>query len=246
MGAPHVLLRSPGRVAARTITQGPGDFMKKRFVLAALLAAAPFAASAQALSYTFVEGGYGKVDVDGFDGTSGDELDVDGGYGRGSVRLADNLSLFGQYSKASGKDVWASNSGGHHTKYDLELGELGLGYRHPMSDRVDLIAEVAAVNVAAKVTREERPFFGDMTPYSVVELDDSSTAARVSVGMRGAFSEQLEGWAKAGFIGDTVYDGGFTGAAGLQFRLTPTWGIVGEVEVADAWTLLRVGVRASF
>lgn len=220
--------------------------MKKRFVLAALLAAAPFAASAQALSYTFVEGGYGKVDVDGFDGTSGDELDVDGGYGRGSVRLADNLSLFGQYSKASGKDVWASNSGGHHTKYDLELGELGLGYHHPISDRVDLIAEVAAVNVAAKVTREERPFFGDMTPYSVVELDDSSTAARVSVGMRGAFSEQLEGWAKAGFIGDTVYDGGFTGAAGLQFRLTPTWGIVGEVEVADAWTLLRVGVRASF
>jgi len=217
--------------------------MKKRCMLAALLAVAPFAASAQAPSYTFVEGGYGDVKIDGMDG---DELDIDGGYGRGSIRITDNLNLFGQYTKGSAEEVWASNSGGHHIKYDLELGELGLGYRHPMSDRLDLIAEVAAVNVALKVTREERPFFGNTTPYSVVELDDSSTAARVAVGVRGSLSDQMEGWAKAGFIGDTVYDGGFTGTAGLQFKFSPTWGVVGELEAADAWTLFRVGVRASF
>jgi len=217
--------------------------MKKRYALAALLAAAPFAASAQALSYTFVEAGYNEVSADGM---GVEDPDIDGGYGRGSVAITDNLNLFGQYTKTNGEDAWASNSGGHITQYDLELGEVGLGYHHGLSDRLDLIAEVSAVNVALKVTREERPFFGDMTPYSVVELDDDSTAARVTVGVRGLIGDQLEGWAKAGYIGDNVYDGGFVGAAGLQFKFTQTWGIVGEVESADAWTLFRIGVRASF
>ena len=38
--------------------------MKKRLALAALLAAAPFAVSAQALSYTYVEGGYDQTTID--------------------------------------------------------------------------------------------------------------------------------------------------------------------------------------
>lgn len=210
-------------------------------MLAALLAAAPFAASAQALSYTFVEGGYDQVDVDGLDG-----VDIDGGYGRGSVSITDNLNLFGQYTKGSGEEVWASNSGGHHIKYDIELGELGLGYRHPMSDRLDLIAEVAAVNVALKITREERPFFGNTTPYSVVDLDESSTAARVAVGVRSSITDQLEGWAKAGYIGDAVFDGGMIGTAGIQFKFARVWGVVGEVESSGDWSMFRVGVRASF
>lgn len=217
--------------------------MKKRYVLAALLAAAPFAAPAQALSYTFVEGGFSRATIDG---VVGDDTDLDGGYARGSVDITDSLSLFGQYAKSNGDEGWFSNSGGHIIDYDLELGELGLGYHHGLSDRMDLIAEVAAVNVALKVTRETRPFFGNTPPYTVVELDDSSTAARVAVGVRGLLTDQLEGWAKAGFIGDTAYDGGFIGAAGLQFKFTPTWGIVGELESADAWTQVRVGVRASF
>lgn len=218
--------------------------MKKRFALAALLAVAPFAVPAQALSYTFIEGGFSQVSVDTQGG--GEDPDIDGGYARGSVAITDNLSVFGQYARAKGEDAWASNSGGHYTEHELDMGELGLGYRFALSDRMDLIAEVAAVDVGLKLTRTERPFFGNTTPYTWVESDENSTTGRVAVGVRGSIADNLEGWAKAGFIGDNVYDSGFSSAAGLQFKFLTHWGIVGELEATDAWTLFRFGVRASF
>lgn len=54
--------------------------MRNTLILAALLAAASFAASAQGLSYSYVEGGWNRTDV-AVNDTS--EV-IDGGYIRGS------------------------------------------------------------------------------------------------------------------------------------------------------------------
>jgi hypothetical protein len=98
--------------------------MKKRFALAALLAAAPFAVSAQALSYTYVEGGYDQT-------TMGeqyvDETEVDGAYVRGSVKISGSFHLFGRYAKLTGEESSVSLSGVHTYDTDFEMGELGRG-----------------------------------------------------------------------------------------------------------------------
>ena len=63
--------------------------MKKSLVLAALLAAAPFAATAGELSYNYVELGYANVDVD----VEGTDIDFDGFQLVGGIPVALALLL---------------------------------------------------------------------------------------------------------------------------------------------------------
>ena len=94
--------------------------MKKRLALAALLAAAPFAVSAQALSYTYVEGGYDQTTIDEEQYISIDETEVDGTYVRGSVEISNSFHLFGRYAKLTGEESIS--------KLFLALRSLGQSY----------------------------------------------------------------------------------------------------------------------
>ena len=217
--------------------------MKKRFALAALLAVAPFAASAQVLSYSYVEGGYDQATVDE---EFGDETEVDGAYVGGSFEISSSFHLFGRYAKLTGEEHWASLTGVHTFDTDFEMGELGLGYRHGLGDRLDLIAELSLLNQRIETTRTTRPFFGDLEPYTVTERDQSSNASRFAVGLRGVMDDRLEGWAKGGYLGGGDFEGGFSATLGGQITFGRTWGIVGELELAESWNLYRLGVRASF
>ena len=107
--------------------------MKKSVVLAALLAAAPFAATAGELSYNYVEVGYANVDVD-FDGT---DIDFDGFQLRGSAAVAENVYLFGGYGSVTNDEFGAD--------IDFDELQLGAGYRHAISPRADFIGEVAYI-----------------------------------------------------------------------------------------------------
>lgn len=217
--------------------------MKKRFALAALLAVAPLAAPAQALSYSYVEGGYDRADIEE---EFGDDTEVDGAYVGGSIEIGSRFHLFGRYAKLTGEDGFASNSGGHTFDTDFETGELGLGYRHGLGDQFDLIAELSLLSQRIETTRTTRPFFGDLTPYTVTERDQSSNASRFALGLRGLMDDRLEGWAKAGYLGGGDFEGGFSATFGAQVKFGRTWGVVGELEFAESWNQYRVGVRASF
>ena len=217
--------------------------MKKRFALAALLAVAPFAASAQVLSYSYVEGGYDQATVDE---EFGDETEVDGAYVGGSFEISSSFHLFGRYAKLSGEEHRASLSGGHAYDTDFETGELGLGYRHGLGDQLDLIAELSLLNQRIETTRTTTPFFGDIAPYIVTERDVSSNASRFSVGLRGLMDHRLEGWAKGGYLGGGDIDGGYSATLGGLIKFGRTWGVVGELEFAESWNQYRLGVRASF
>ena len=59
-------------------------------------------------------------------------------------------------------------------------------------------------------------------------------------------TDQVETWAKAGYVGGGDVEGGFSATLGGQFRFRRTWGIVGELELAESWNQFRLGVRASF
>jgi hypothetical protein len=217
--------------------------MKKRFALAALLAVAPFATPAQGMSYSYVEGGYDRADIEE---EFGDDTEVDGAYVGGSIEIGSRFHLFGRYAKLTGEDGFASLSGGHTFDTDFETGELGLGYHHGLGDQFDLIAELSLLSQRVETTRTTRPFFGDPTPYAVTVRDQSSNASRFALGLRGSMDDRLEGWAKAGYLGGGDFEGGFSATLGTQVKLGRTWGVVAELEFAESWNQYRVGVRASF
>lgn len=190
-----------------------------KLLLVLALAASPIAASATELSYSYVEGGYARVTLDGIDG----DLDFDGYQLRGSAAVAENIYLFGGYGSATNDDF---------NGVDLDFNELqvGVGYRHGLSERADFIAELGYVN-------QELEFEGES-----FDVD----AGRLSAGFRGLLTDNFEGVIKASYTDGNQNDGDFSVTAGAQFKFNPTWGVIGEVEAAEDATKYLVGVRASF
>ncbi|MGE0030758.1 MAG: outer membrane beta-barrel protein [Steroidobacteraceae bacterium] len=88
-----------------------------------LLAAAPFAAQAEEMSYSFVDLGYAETDID--NGPTGD------GFGaRGSVGFAENFFVFADYLN---QDI---------AGIDFDLYSVGLGGRLEIAESVDLVGKV--------------------------------------------------------------------------------------------------------
>ena len=88
-----------------------------------MLAAAPLAAQAEGMSYSYVEADYVDVDVD--NGPSGDGFGV-----RGSVGFAGNWFAFADYVDAS-VDV-----------IDIENIAVGVGGHFPVNDTLDFVGRV--------------------------------------------------------------------------------------------------------
>lgn len=111
-------------------TNHPKEERMKRTAIALLaaLAAAPLAAQAGDLSYTYLEAGYLRADPDG--------LDAENGFGlRGSGAITDHLHVFGGFDRYS-VDVLEDD-------LDVDQFRLGLGYNTAISDNTDFVARVA-------------------------------------------------------------------------------------------------------
>ncbi len=182
--------------------------MKRSLIALALVALLPLSAQADDnLSYTYVEGGYYNIDSD-----------ADGFGVRGSFEFGEsNFYGFGSYAMVELDDV----------NVDVDLSEFGLGYAHGISDKADLISEIAYVNT-------DVDGFGNADGY------------RASVGIRGSFTDSFEGLLKANYRDTDNDSGDFTGTVGAQFKFTQTWGVTGEVEFGDSGQNYLVGLRASF
>ena len=99
--------------------------MKHSLFALALIAAAPFAASAaDGVSYNYVQGGYTA--------TNGD-ADAKGYSIDGSVAVHPNLHIFGGYT-AQNVD---------HSSIDVDEWRIGLGYNRELSKNVDLVSRIA-------------------------------------------------------------------------------------------------------
>ncbi|KRG47563.1 hypothetical protein [Stenotrophomonas beteli] len=206
--------------------------MRKMLIVAALLAAAPLSASADALSYTYVEGGWTQVQVDD---NLLDDPKVDGGYLRGSVAIAEQVYVFGGWSRTSKTNHYGDDS----LKLELNQPELGIGYHMPWTDRMDFTADAAWVRQNAEAT----------VRYDGLRLaqKDHTNLGRVTMGIRGKPSPMTEGWVKAGYMdGGNHFKGTWVGTVGGQINFTRTWGLVGEISGYRDVTQYSAGVRASF
>ncbi|WP_448141990.1 outer membrane beta-barrel protein [Stenotrophomonas bentonitica] len=208
--------------------------MRKMLVLAAaLLAAAPMAASAaDAMSYTYVEGGWTQLRVD-VPGQS--SFNWNGGYVRGSFAIAEQVHVFGGWSRVSDK----TNYVGQSVEYTFDQPHLGIGYHMPFTDRLDFTADLAWKRRSAETKYRSDLFGNERLKYDV------NTGA-VNVGVRGKPSRMTEAWVKAGYFDGSDTDGEWTGTVGGQVNFTRTWGLVGEALFYDRFAEYSVGVRASF
>lgn len=207
--------------------------MKRSLFALALAAALPFSAQAADLSYSYVEADYVNFDND-----------ADGWGLRGSFNFgASNFYGLASYSNVNFDD--------DSSDFDLDSFEIGAGYHYSLSDKADLIAELAYQNLS---------FDND----SADDFDGGETDGfRLSAGFRGALAPKFEGMIKLNYI-DSMDDdsndtssldgddnGDFSLTLGGQIKFNPTWGLVGEVNFADGGddssdTSYLLGLRASF
>lgn len=182
--------------------------MKRAFIALALAAALPMSATAAERSYSFVELDYVHLNsnADGFGLRGAVEFGESGVYGLAGYNSIDvDAGIF---------------------SFDADAWELGVGYKHQISDNLDWLAEAAYAEADAVGT--------------------SIDGYRVSTGLRGNMSENFEGLIKANYLDSNGGDGDFSVTLGGQYKFSETWGAVGEVEFADGDETFLVGVRASF
>ena len=176
--------------------------MKKSLLALTLLAALPFAATAaEGVSWNYAEAGYAATNSD---------ADADGWALGGSVAIAPNFHLFGNYAS---QEI-------DNTSFDFDQLRLGVGYNREISPKADLVTRVAYEKFDA----------GRLADY---------TGWSAEVGVRGAFNPMFEGYALAGYEDYTKKhginpDGEFYGRVGAQAKFNQNWGLSGEVKLAKA------------
>ncbi|HDS0948407.1 TPA: hypothetical protein QDZ34_004197 [Stenotrophomonas maltophilia] len=207
--------------------------MRKMLLATGLLLATPLLASASdELSYTYVEGGWNRLQLDA--GSAGD-VTADGGYARGSFAIAPQFHVIVGASRVSGSE----HAGAARVKTTLDVPYLGLGYHAPISDGLDFTSEFAWNHRSAK------------SDYRIGE-ERSRQTTRFNqvlgmVGVRNRFTETLEGWLKGGYAnGGDGQDARWYGVVGGQVSFTDTWGVVLEGQFDKDASEYRAGVRASF
>ena len=175
--------------------------MKTSLLALGLIAALPFAASAaDGLSYNYAEGGYVNTDAQGGY--------ADGWAVKGSVAVAPNFHIFGDYTS---QELNRGNA-------DVDQWRAGVGYNYGIAPTTDLVARVA---------------YQKFDPKHGLDFNGYST----EVGVRTAFTPMIEGYALAGYEDFSKKhginpDGEFYGRVGAQAKFTPNWGLSGEVKLA--------------
>jgi Ax21 family sulfation-dependent quorum factor len=98
--------------------------MKRSILALGLLAALPFAATASDLSYSYVEGGYSRV--------NGLGAKTDGYVVNGSIAIGAGFHAFGGYEAL---DI-------DRARVDADSWNLGFGYAHSLNQSTDLVARL--------------------------------------------------------------------------------------------------------
>ncbi|MGO1071037.1 porin [Lysobacter sp. CA199] len=200
--------------------------MKRALLALTLAAALPLSASAaEGISYNYVEAGYAKTDGKYSSG------DADGWAIAGSYAFLPNFHAFAGYSK---QETDSRNFGGFRVpSTDLDTWNVGVGYNHELSKRVDLVTRIAY---------EQRKF--DNSLFG----SDKLKGGNVEVGVRGSLAPNWEGYAFAGYQDyDQHYDGKAYGRIGTQVKFNQSWGITADAKFIDGGEKeFFIGPRFSF
>lgn len=216
--------------------------MKRALLALTLAAALPFTASAaEGISYNYVEAGYAKFDA------KNKFADSDGWTIAGSYAFHPNFHVFGSYSQQE-TDSKNLNIGGNVFRIpstDVDRFNVGVGYNHELSSRVDLVTRIAY---------EQNKYDFD---NALGGGSQKFKGGFVEAGVRGSLAPNWEGYAFAGYqdfdntrdFGDLAkqYDGKFYGRVGTQVKFNQSWGITADAKFVDGGHKeFFIGPRFSF
>lgn len=139
-----------------------------KFIPLLALTATPFASSAKAPNWNFIQGSYITAESDDSDL----EFEPDGFGIAGSFLLNENIYFNAGYSSLSDEI--------YNVDVDFNQGTLGLGYRHPLTENTDMYGGVSYEYVEAEV---ESDFGSD-------SADDSGYGLRL--GVRSMVTDAIE------------------------------------------------------
>ena len=204
--------------------------MKRSLLALTLLAALPFAAAAQdssGLNYNYVEGGYVA--------TSSDDIDADGWGINASAALTPNWSLFGSYTGQETDPFFVGST--RVDSSNADQWRLGVGYNYGIGTNTDLVARVAYDK-----HKVDDVTIGGVNYGGAGDVDGYSA----EVGVRSALTNNLEGYALAGYEDSSDFEGDFYGRIGAQVKFNPNWGLSGDVKFAEGDTQYFIGPRYSW
>ncbi len=178
---------------------GKQESVMIRSILITLLVAFSASVSAQGLNYNYVQGSYGRVELDG------PGLNVDGdGFGlSASFAIDDNFHVFGEYQTAD------FNFG-----FDLDMLELGAGYHTNISPNLDVYANLGYLDFDTNPGGDDAFFIGLGLRGAVsdavelyggldyVDFDNSDSETRANAGFMLALTERFGVGLKASFWDD--------------------------------------------
>ena len=187
-----------------------------RSVFIVLLAAFSASVSAQGVNYNYIQGSYGRVDLDD------SVIDVDGdGFGiSGSFAVNENFHVFGEYQTAD-----------MDFGIDLNLMELGAGYHTDISPNLDFYANLGYINVEA-----------DGGGAGSTDEDGFSAG----LGLRGAVSDAVELFGGLDYIDFDNSDSETRANAGFVLSLTETWGVGLKASFWDDVNIYQLNARLYF
>lgn len=137
----------------------------RKLVWALMAVAGMTTANAGDLSYTYAEGGFGRVDLDNID--TGDSYFLGG-----SLAFGTNWLGFAEYSKSDFSQAGADAN--------VDQFQIGFGGHFPMTDAVDFVGKLAYVDESVDVN----------TPFGNGTADDSGYM--LSAGVRTQVLEKLD------------------------------------------------------
>lgn len=223
-----------------------------RTLLASVIASStlPMAAhAADGLDYTYLEGAYTNLDIDGYDDGEGGIEDFDDGSGfalKGSLALSEQVFTFANYSET---DADASFRDGNNaaitSDQDVKRFDLGLGLRAPLNTnstgQTDLVGRIAYTDI------DYGDFdFGASGNPAVSDLDDdNSDGYFADAAVRTELTDRLEGSAGLRYT-DIERADNVSFIGNLLFSLTPDWGLNFEVDAGDEIGVYSLGVRYDF
>lgn len=235
--------------------------------IAVLLLSAPLVATAAEesnLDYNFVEVGYGhqhqntgwsnleKYDYGYYSyerGESHEDTRLGGYYLSGSIELGTTpLYAFANYSRGNDSVKHAyytryTDSYAYEDSWNTDVTSreysMGLGYHYALNPNINLLAELSFVNQLRSEHMEDYWGYGRTRSYS-------ADGGRLSLGYDMMVTKKLEGWIKASYTEVDHAKGDYSGSIGLQYKLTPMWGITAHGEIAGQTNTYKLGLRANF
>lgn len=197
--------------------------MKNRMVSRLLIGVILLPALGQAkdLSYTYVEAGPNRSEIDN---RSRRNVDGDGFAIAGSLAVAPQWHVFADISRAD-----------YDFGIDSTTVRVGGGYNYGINTTTDVIARVAFVSASVDVP----------TPFG--DLDDDADGLGIGVGLRSEIIPKLEIEGALDYVDLGGGNGSNTTVTGQgRYFIKPMFSVGGSVTIGDDVTMLGVAARLNF